>query len=1007
MGSTLLAYFLIPAVFLVQVTCFQFNFSTFQKEDESQLTLSRNSYIVLGAIQVTPDVNGGSMQNLSGRALYKKPFRLWKGNHTTIASFNTSFVLNIRSQTSPGGEGVAFLITGNSSLPDNSQGQWLGMVNANTNGSSQASVVAVEFDTRKSDDQDMDGNHIGLNINSIHSTKQVSLSNYGVNISGGDDLRVHLRYDGQKLSVFIGDNQTLVLSQSLDLSTYLPEKVFMGFSGSTSNETELNCVKSWAFSGTDIGGDRNLRWVWIMVPVASVGILVGVAMYLWLRRVYKEEDLEGQGGRLQGNIEDEIKRSNLGPRRFGLKELKLATGNFSLKNKLGKGGFGTVYKGTWRNNDVAVKRVSKKSHQGKQEFIAEVTTIGHLNHKNLVKLIGWCYEKREFLLVYEYMPHGSLDKFIFCDDKPTLQEESTLNWEQRLLIIQGVAQALDYLHNGCQKRVLHRDIKSSNIMLDSEFNAKLGDFGLARTIQEKEKTHHSTIEIAGTPGYMAPETFLISRATVETDVYSFGVLVMEVVSGRKPGNQSELNNYNNSIVNWVWDYYRKGSISGAADSRMDGDFDEKELECVLVLGLGCCHPNPHYRPSMRTVLQVLSGEVDPPQVPQERPSFVWPAMPPSFNHMDDSLTGSQLTPFTDLSVFSWIFCSKQTHEKLDAAKLLGNRGVFQKASDCGMLAENKLGKGGFGTVYKGTWRNNDVAVKRVSKKSHQGKQEFIAEVTTIGHLNHKNLVKLIGWCYEKREFLLVYEYMPHGSLDKFIFCDDKPTLQEESTLNWDQRLLIIQGVAQALDYLHNGCQKRVLHRDIKSSNIMLDSEFNAKLGDFGLARTIQEKEKTHHSTIEIAGTPGYMAPETFLISRATVETDVYSFGVLVMEVVSGRKPGNQSELNNYNNSIVNWVWDYYRKGSISGAADSRMDGDFDEKELECVLVLGLGCCHPNPHYRPSMRTVLQVLSGEVDPPQVPQERPSFVWPAMPPSFNHMDDSLTGSQLTPFTDLSGR
>ncbi|MBA0767746.1 hypothetical protein Gotri_016603, partial [Gossypium trilobum] len=126
----------------------------------------------------------------------------------------------------------------------------------------------------------MDGNHIGLNINSIHSTKQVSLSYYGVNISGGEDLR------------------------SLDLSTHLPEKVFMGFSGSTSNETELNCVKSWAFSGTDIGGDRNLRWVWIMVPVASVGILVGVAMYLWLRRVYKEEDLEGQGARLQGNIED-------------------------------------------------------------------------------------------------------------------------------------------------------------------------------------------------------------------------------------------------------------------------------------------------------------------------------------------------------------------------------------------------------------------------------------------------------------------------------------------------------------------------------------------------------------------------------------------------------------------------------------------------------------------------------------------------------------------------------
>ncbi|PPR85139.1 hypothetical protein GOBAR_AA35552 [Gossypium barbadense] len=184
-----------------------------QKEDEGQLILSRNSYIVLGAIQVTPDVDGG----------------------------------------------VAFLINDNSSLLDNSQGWWLGMVNANTNGSSQASV-AVEFDTRKSDEQDMEGNHIGLNINRIQSAKQVSLSNYDVYISaGGQDLR----------------------------------KIFMGFFGSTSNEAELNCVKSWAFSDTDIGGNGKQLWVWIMVPVASLGILVGVAICLCLRRVYKEERFSG------------------------------------------------------------------------------------------------------------------------------------------------------------------------------------------------------------------------------------------------------------------------------------------------------------------------------------------------------------------------------------------------------------------------------------------------------------------------------------------------------------------------------------------------------------------------------------------------------------------------------------------------------------------------------------------------------------------------------------------
>ncbi|KAK8504402.1 hypothetical protein V6N13_126086 [Hibiscus sabdariffa] len=645
MRSSPLPFFLILAVFFFQVSCFDFNFSDFQLEDASQLILSSNSNIALGALQVTYDVNGASMENLSGRAMYNKRFRLWKGNgNPTIASFNTTFVLNILDQTSPGGEGLAFIITGNSSLPDNSQGRWLGIVNSDSNGTSEAEIVAVEFDTRMSGDGDLDDNHIGLNINSINSVTPVSLSGFDFNISQGLDLWVHLQYDGENLTVTVND--TLVLSEPVDLSSYLPEEVFIGFSASTSDEIQLNCVKSWWFSGTDISEDGNLWWVWIVIPVVILMMLtVVLVFYLYRRRETIDDDMEGA----RGNIQDEINRSGSGPKKFGFKELKQATANFSSKNKLGQGGFGIVYKGSWRNKDIAIKRVSKKSNQGKQEFIAEVTTIGNLNHKNLVKLIGWCYERRELLLVYEYMPNGSLDKFIFCNEKASTAECSTLNWQQRLTIIQGVAQALEYLHNGCQKRVLHRDIKASNIMLDSDYIAKLGDFGLARTIQEKEKTYHSTVEIAGTPGYMAPETFLISRATIETDVYSFGVLVLEVVCGRKPGNQGEQKNYNNSIVNWLWEFYKNGKITAAVDSRMEADFVETEAERVLVLALACCHPNPHYRPCMRTVLQVLSGEADPPEVPQERPSFMWPAMPPSFSHMDYSLRGSQLTPFTDLT----------------------------------------------------------------------------------------------------------------------------------------------------------------------------------------------------------------------------------------------------------------------------------------------------------------------------------------------------------------------
>ncbi|GLT27140.1 hypothetical protein SLA2020_021660 [Shorea laevis] len=635
------------------IACLKFDYSQFSGDDYQTIKVSDEKVSVISgtAIQVTLDNSRDyAVTNLSGRAWYAKRFKLWrrgKGVDPIMASFNSTFVINISpfpGKTTPVGEGLAFILTANPTVPENSHGKWLGIVNETSNGSSQ--IVAIEFDTVKSYPGDLDDNHIGLDVQSINSTKQFSLNDSDVQLSNGKDIRVNVLYDGKNknLSVFVAQNETtefitkFSFLESIDLSSYLPEDVYVGFSASTSDQIELNCVKSWSFQGDDIG--RSLLWVWITVPAVALLILFFVVAFcLYRKRKSRQVDPEGA----YPNIEDRI-RSSTAPRRFRLNELRKATGNFNPKNKLGKGGFGTVYKGIWRNKEIAVKRVSKKS--GKQEFVAEVTTIGNLNHKNLVKLIGWCYESQELLLVYEYMPNGSLDKFIFSDDS---REELTLNWETRLSIINGVAQALEYLHDGSQERVLHRDIKSSNIMLDSEFNAKLGDFGLARTIQDKGKTHHSTIEIAGTPGYMAPETFLISRATVETDVYSFGVLLLEVVCGRKPGNQNEEDTYNGSIVNCTWDLYKKGRIVDVADPRMEGKFGEEEMEDVLILGLACCHPNPNYRPSMKTVLQVLTGEVEPPQVPLERPSFVWPAMPPSFSKLEYSTTGSQLAPFSELA----------------------------------------------------------------------------------------------------------------------------------------------------------------------------------------------------------------------------------------------------------------------------------------------------------------------------------------------------------------------
>ncbi|KAM7524601.1 hypothetical protein LguiA_014503 [Lonicera macranthoides] len=641
-----------------QVETLNFNYPNFTKQIQQDFITTESSNIAYNAMQVTLDLNEAPIGNLSGRIWYKYPFKLWSKQRNITASFNSTFTINISPQANQWGEGLAFILSKESgyySIPSNSDGQWLGIVNASTNGSSANHIFAVEFDTRKSYPEDIDGNHVGVDVNSVYSIQQVSLNGSGVNLSRRVDVTASVQYDGElkSLEIYVfmsnmtGDNKkNPILKMPIDLSDHLPEYVYAGFSASTGEYTQLNCVASWSFMSKHINEKGNeLLWVGIAVSVVLVATLSGIFAYQkWGK---KEKFVLNE----DSNIEVQIRSSSMAPKKFSLKEIQRATGNFNPKNVLGKGGCGIVYKGMLSNTDVAVKRFSKNSSQGKQEFVAEVTIIGTLHHKNLVKLVGWCYESNEFLVVYEFMPNGSLDKLIFCNKNENEDiTRSILSWERRHGVIYGVAQALDYLHNGCEKRVLHRDIKASNIMLDLEYNAKLGDFGLARTIQVSGKTHHSTKEIAGTPGYMAPESFHTGRATVETDIYAFGVLILEVTCGRKPGNHNGLNNYNNRIIDSVWELYRIERLMNAIDIRLNGEFDEEQVERVLRLGLACCNPNPYQRPTMRVALQVLNGEVVPPAIPDEKPAFMWPVMAPLVVEcLDEPLTEGQQTPITVLS----------------------------------------------------------------------------------------------------------------------------------------------------------------------------------------------------------------------------------------------------------------------------------------------------------------------------------------------------------------------
>ncbi|KAI9071920.1 hypothetical protein K1719_046126 [Acacia pycnantha] len=297
----------------------------------------------------------------------------------------------------------------------------------------------------------------------------------------------------------------------------------------------------------------------------------------------------------------------------------------------------------------------------------------------------------------------------------------------------------------------------------------------------------------------------------------------------------------------------------------------------------------------------------------------------------------------------------------------------------------KLGQGGFGGVYKGFLKdsNSYVAIKRISKDSKQGKKEFASEVRIISQLRHRNLVQLIGWCHERKELLLVYEYMPHGSLDSHLFN------KEQSLLTWSIRFKIAQGLASALLYLHEEWEQCVVHRDIKSSNIMLDSSFNAKLGDFGLARLVDHEKGAQ--TTALAGTMGYMAPECVTTGRASKETDVYSFGVVALEIICGRKP-IISEAPEDKINIVQWVWDLYGIGRILEAVDSRLEGDFDHGQVECLLIVGLWCAHPDQNRRPSIRQAIHVLNFETPFPNLPSSYPILSYLEFPASFSILPSS---------------
>ncbi|KAK8961354.1 L-type lectin-domain containing receptor kinase IV.1 [Platanthera guangdongensis] len=580
-------------------------------------------------------------KNEVGHAFYPTNFRFINSSSGEPFSFSTSFVFAIVPQYSDiSSQGIAFAITPSTNFASALPSQHLGLFNLTNNGDPRNHIVAVELDTIQNKEfYDINDNHVGIDVNGLRSTASAPASFFSdsqfknLSLISGKPMQVWVEYDGKSMvfnvtlaPLSVPKPEQPLLSSKINLSSIFLDAMYVGFASSTGTAAGSHYILGWSFSlngkeeeeislpllpslppitEEDNGNGEAIKapkLLIILLPIATALLLLPIAAFLialLIKNKIKFAEV----------VEDW--ETEYGPHRFSYRDIYRSTRGFSNDNVLGHGGFGEVYKGllTKSKLEIAVKRIAHDSKQGMKEFVAEIASIGRLRHRNLVQLLGYCRRRGELILVYDFMPNGSLDRYIFG------RPEESLDWTQRFKIIRGIAAGLLYLHEEWEQVVLHRDIKSSNVLLDAHFEGKLGDFGLAKLYERGTNLH--TTKVVGTLGYLAPELSRTGKSTPCSDVFGFGAFLLEVACGKRP-IELKTSGIDMILVDWVVEFLKKGEILETRDRKLGGNFSPEEVEMVLRLGLMCSHPVPAERPSMRQVVQYLDGEVALPELSTEQ-----------------------------------------------------------------------------------------------------------------------------------------------------------------------------------------------------------------------------------------------------------------------------------------------------------------------------------------------------------------------------------------------------
>ncbi|CAL5189582.1 unnamed protein product [Lathyrus oleraceus] len=593
-----------------------------------------------GSLQIPNESQETGIRHQAGRGLYSFPIRLLDPITKTPASFRTTFSFQLNNSTTSasdlsdngGGSGLTFII-----VPDEftvgRPGPWLAMLNDACE--SDYKAVAVEFDTRMNPEfGDPNDNHVGINLGSIVSTKVINVSDVGVSLKDGFVHHAWIDYDGPRriMDVRLGlPNDEVypsrpIFSEFMDLSPFLNEYMFVGFTASTGNHTQIHNILSWNFSSTSQAflrypssetcqgkillqnttetteatekSNRNKTPRSFLIFVGSVVLALAVLIGFYFISKHRKS-----ASKSKTSIEDEIHRPRPPnkPRRFSFSALSSATRSFSEIEILGSDIRGVYYRGKLGTNgsQVAVKRFSAQflnTHgSDKKRLLKEIKVISHVRHPNLLPIRGWCQDNNEIIAVYDFVPNGSLDKWLFG--------AGVLPWTRRFKVVKDVADGLNFLHS---KQLAHKNMKCSSVFLDVSFRAVLGDFGFVLMGAESKQF----------------ESIVCNSA----DVFEFGVIVLEVIGGRprveevEEGRSEERN-----LLDFAWNLHETNEKVKLVDRRMGSLINLEQAIRVMEIGLLCTLNENKGRPSMEEVVELLHNMEKPlPELPRTRPIALFP-----------------------------------------------------------------------------------------------------------------------------------------------------------------------------------------------------------------------------------------------------------------------------------------------------------------------------------------------------------------------------------------------